>query len=516
MKFYLVSMGLLFPLILIAQVNRYMKPAKSTFQDTYVSPDYGLLLDIATEIRKKEDIIKKNSDKDFIKEWLSFYQSCVAYPQSISDGWHNVYIIHFENETIINTEMYVSSNKVIAIRTQDEVIPIDNIPIKNGCCKIPTSSAYFYDEIKRTNQQKGNNLLQSPNEALELVTERLNGAIASFVSYPENHENTQKVYEYIEDINELYKYWETTKTSVNLNVPEIKRFYEKVETWSPIAEAFEELLRTIVGKLSGGIEGPTMEILIEPVLNDAGWTRKNLNIVCDDAYFVEYSYKDFKMLFVKNTRPKTNYNSIYPVCNTITVNYYYDDIYNAGGTINVGGGLYRMIQFKDDKHLGYYDVVKSESTLTEQTTSSSIVENFNPPPTNANKTRIPIIKMRKMSGNTFLVSCKVNELPLDFIFDTGASSVTLSRSTAIFMLKKGYLSIDDIVGQNTYQMADGNISVGTVIRLKKIEIGGYILHNVEASIIDSDNAPLLLGQSALNKLGKIQIDYNNSTLTIIK
>ncbi len=127
-----------------------------------------------------------------------------------------------------------------------------------------------------------------------------------------------------------------------------------------------------------------------------------------------------------------------------------------------------------------------------------------------------IIKMRKMSGNTFLVSCKVNEFPLDFIFDTGASSVTLSRLTAMFMLKNGYLSINDIVGQNTYQTADGNISVGTVIRLKKIEIGGYILHNVEASIIDSDNAPLLLGQSALNKLGKIQIDYNNSTLSIIK
>ena len=35
---------------------------------------------------------------------------------------------------------------------------------------------------------------QSPNEALELVTERLNGAIASFVYYPENHENTENVF----------------------------------------------------------------------------------------------------------------------------------------------------------------------------------------------------------------------------------------------------------------------------------------------------------------------------------
>lgn len=53
-------------------------------------------------------------------------------------------------------------------------------------------------------------------------------------------------------------------------------------------------------------------------------------------------------------------------------------------------------------------------------------------------------------------------------------------------------------------------------KLKKIEISGLVLYNVNASIINNDNAPLLLGQSALSKLGKIQIDYNNSTLTIIR
>ena len=365
------------------------------------------------------------------------------------------------------------------------------------------------------------NTPQNPNEALELVTERLTGAMASFVYYPENHENTEKVFEYIKDINEVYKNWEAKKTSVNLDNHEIKQFYDKVDTWSPIAKAFEELLRRIVGYAERGIDGPTMEILIEPILFNAGWTRRNLNIVCDDVYFVEYSYKNFKMLFVKNTRPKTNYNSIPPVYNSITVTYYINDIYNVrkiihGGSLNVGGGLYRMVNFKDDRNLFYPKIVKAESVLTEYAKSSLGIKDVNPETNKTNQITTSIIKMRKMSGNTFLVSCKVNEFPLDFIFDTGASSVTLSRSTAMFMLKNGYISINDIVGQNTYQTADGNISVGTVIRLKKIEIGGYILHNVEASIIDSDNAPLLLGQSALNKLGKIQIDYNNSTLTIIK
>ena len=132
--------------------------------------------------------------------------------------------------------------------------------------------------------------------------------------------------------------------------------------------------------------------------------------------------------------------------------------------------------------------------------------------TNRNKT----VRMRKMSGNTYLVSCKVNGLPLDFIFDTGASSVTLSRKQAQFMLRNGYLSRSDIVGSSSYQTASGDIAIGMVIELKKIEISGLVLNNVEATIINSDSAPLLLGQSALSRLGKIQIDYRNSTLTIIR
>lgn len=127
-----------------------------------------------------------------------------------------------------------------------------------------------------------------------------------------------------------------------------------------------------------------------------------------------------------------------------------------------------------------------------------------------------VVRMRKMAGNTYLISCKVNGLPLDFIFDTGASSVTLSRKQAIFMLKNGYLSKNDILGSSSYQTASGDIALGTVIKLKKIEINGLVLKDVEASIINSDSAPLLLGQSALSRLGKIQIDYKNSTLTIIR
>lgn len=44
------------------------------------------------------------------------------------------------------------------------------------------------------------------------------------------------------------------------------------------------------------------------------------------------------------------------------------------------------------------------------------------------------------------------------------------------------------------------------INLRTVEIGGLPLHNVEASVVHSLSAPLLFGQSAIQKLGPIKLD----------
>lgn len=112
------------------------------------------------------------------------------------------------------------------------------------------------------------------------------------------------------------------------------------------------------------------------------------------------------------------------------------------------------------------------------------------------------------------VNCTINGLPLNFVFDTGASDVTISQVEANFMFKNGYLSEKDIIGKQHYQTADGNISVGTVINLSSINFGGLTLTDVRASVVKSQNAPLLLGQTVLQRLGKIEIDNANRILKI--
>lgn len=125
-------------------------------------------------------------------------------------------------------------------------------------------------------------------------------------------------------------------------------------------------------------------------------------------------------------------------------------------------------------------------------------------------TEIPFTK----ENGVCKVKCKINDLPLYFIFDTGASDVTLSMVEATFMMKNGYLSNKDVVGSQHYMDANGNVSVGTVINLNNVNFGELKLTNIRASVVRNQKAPLLLGQSVLGRLGKIEIDNSKRVLRI--
>lgn len=111
-------------------------------------------------------------------------------------------------------------------------------------------------------------------------------------------------------------------------------------------------------------------------------------------------------------------------------------------------------------------------------------------------------------GNVYYVPGKVNGLSMKFIFDTGASNVCLSLTEAIFMLKNGYIKESDIGEKGYTQIANGDIVENTKVILRNIEIGGITIKDVAAVISNSLDAPLLLGLSAIQKLGPIQLDGN--------
>lgn len=121
------------------------------------------------------------------------------------------------------------------------------------------------------------------------------------------------------------------------------------------------------------------------------------------------------------------------------------------------------------------------------------------------------IVMERESG-VYKIPCKVNGAKMKMIFDTGASSVSISSSIAQYLYDNDYITKEDILGTGKSQVADGRIVDHVIINLRDIEIDGIHVQNVKATVSESLASPLLFGQSAIQKLGKISLNGNILTI----
>lgn len=124
-----------------------------------------------------------------------------------------------------------------------------------------------------------------------------------------------------------------------------------------------------------------------------------------------------------------------------------------------------------------------------------------------------IIPFKPDLGGTYEVKSKINGLPLNMTFDTGASDILISQTEVDFMLKNGYLTEQDFIGSNNYYTANEEKIEARTVMLRQVEIGGLVLRNVRAAVIKNRKAGMLFGQSALSRYGKITI--NNQKKQII-
>jgi len=121
------------------------------------------------------------------------------------------------------------------------------------------------------------------------------------------------------------------------------------------------------------------------------------------------------------------------------------------------------------------------------------------------------LKMEVENGVRY-VWIKINGISLRFIFDTGASSICISPAEVAVLYRQGTLKKEDILDVEYFQDATGNISAGTKIILREVQIGDKVLKDVSATVVNNINAPLLMGQSILERFGSIEIDNDNKKI----
>lgn len=120
-------------------------------------------------------------------------------------------------------------------------------------------------------------------------------------------------------------------------------------------------------------------------------------------------------------------------------------------------------------------------------------------------------------GGVKLVPVEINGMKLDMIFDTGCATTLISMAEASYLYSKGLLSDEDILGVGNSQVADGRIIKNTVINLKKVVLGDQLVfYNVQASVSENLQAPLLLGNEVLNRVASYTIDNTEQVIHVYR
>lgn len=108
----------------------------------------------------------------------------------------------------------------------------------------------------------------------------------------------------------------------------------------------------------------------------------------------------------------------------------------------------------------------------------------------------------------FLGEGYINGSSMKFLVDTGASSIALSGNEA------RRLGLSYLNGDTGYASTAAGVVKAYRISLNTVKIGGIVMHQVEAMVLEGDSPPVvLLGMSVLNR---VQMERDGMVMTLTK
>ena len=119
------------------------------------------------------------------------------------------------------------------------------------------------------------------------------------------------------------------------------------------------------------------------------------------------------------------------------------------------------------------------------------------------------VTFRRTLGGSFLVSAKVNDRPVKFVFDTGASTVVLTAEDA---LRVG-LDASRLDFSADVTTANGS-ALAAPVRLARLAVGPIVVRNVRALVTrPGAMEESLLGISFLEQLDSYKVERGRLTLS---
>jgi aspartyl protease family protein len=109
------------------------------------------------------------------------------------------------------------------------------------------------------------------------------------------------------------------------------------------------------------------------------------------------------------------------------------------------------------------------------------------------------IEVKLAQDGHFYIDVKINDIPVRFMVDTGASDIVVSVKEA----KRIGINPKKLSFNKPYQTANGT-SWGASVKFDKLEVGSAVFLDVNASVNNADMGTSLLGMSFLRRFKKYE------------
>lgn len=129
----------------------------------------------------------------------------------------------------------------------------------------------------------------------------------------------------------------------------------------------------------------------------------------------------------------------------------------------------------------------------------------------ATSSQVTLLQYANSGHKVKLSICGIDKY---FLFDTGATDMIINTEIEKQLIKNGYLSEVNYLGETEYELADGSIAKGKIVVLNNVKIGDYTVDNVIVGVIDGGS--LLCGHSLLNKFRKWEVTNGGQMLLLYK
>lgn len=119
------------------------------------------------------------------------------------------------------------------------------------------------------------------------------------------------------------------------------------------------------------------------------------------------------------------------------------------------------------------------------------------------------------AGSMYKLDGAINDVTLAIHFDANCTKTTIGSADVLFLLKNGYVKMEDFVQAPKNLDANGQIPDGTEIVLRQVKIGTLAVGSLHATVSTSQKVALIVGPDALTSLGTAEIDAAKRVLKIM-